>query len=206
MGYWPALDTVLEERINAEMQGMLSPEQELAMVENFFRSWMDSSMSRCWGAIQDSEQVLSVDNCELLFRTLIAPFGKDDPFSCIPPEFTATIGRPPTDWAFIGDAISDLFARWGMASSKKRRKTAAAEVASPVRAVTARRAAVQVQEEEPMDEGGHPQCTSEGDCIGSEADGLMQHILDGQAGDVYCDKCWDSFTRRNPNLEGVPVE
>merc|ERR1719215_1345633 len=166
-------------------------------------------MSRCWGAVQESESVLSVENCEMLFRTLIAPFGKDDPFSCIPPDFTATIGRPPTDWAFIGDAIGDLFSRWGMATSKRRKKAAAAEVSpEPVRAraTTSRRAAVQVQEEEPMNEEGHPQCTSEGDCIGSEADGLMQHMLNGEAGDVYCGACWESFTRRNPNLEGVAVE
>merc|ERR1712217_277745 len=199
MGYWPALDTVLEERINAEMQGMLSPEQELAMVENFFRSWMDSSMSRCWAAVQDAEQVLSVDNCELLFRTLIAPFGKEDPFSCIPPEFTATIGRPPTDWAFIGDALSDLFARWGMGgSSKKRRKTATEEVAAPVRAAPARRAPVRAEvhaDDDAMDDSGHPRCTSEGDCIGGAEDALIQHILNGEAGDLYCEKCWESFVR-----------
>ena len=33
---------------------------------------------------------------------------------------------------------------------------------------------------------GHPQCTSKEDCIGSAEDLLVQHILPGARGDIYC--------------------
>merc|ERR1712217_346105 len=97
----------------------------------------------------------------------------------------------------------------GGGSSKKRRKTATGEVAAPVRAAPARRAPVRAEvhvDDDAMDDSGNSRCTSEGDCIGSEQDGLIQHILNGEAGDLYCEKCWESFTRRNPQLEGVPAE
>lgn len=53
--------------------------------------------------------------------------------------------------------------------------------------------------------GGHPLCTSDEDCIGNPDCNLVQHILRGKPGDMYCQKCWDSFSARNTSLEGVPV-
>jgi len=54
--------------------------------------------------------------------------------------------------------------------------------------------------------GGHPLCTSDEDCIGNPDCKLVQHILRGKPGDMYCQECWDSFSMRNASLQGVPVD
>lgn len=54
--------------------------------------------------------------------------------------------------------------------------------------------------------GGHPFCTSDEDCIGGPDCKLIQHILRGKPGDMYCQKCWDSFSARNASLQGVEVD
>merc|ERR1712217_59344 len=200
--YWPALDEVLQQSLMADFQGWLSPEQELQRVEHFFRRWANESMNRCWGAIPDAETVLTVDIAETLFRTLLAPFGDEDPFSCVPQIFTETIGRPPTDWAFIGQALQEVFNQWGAGSSKKKRKAEAqvewAGAAAPAKKIAVAKAKAPA--------GGHPSCTSEADCIGGPEIPIIQHMLNGEAGDLYCQLCWDSFVKRNPELEGVPLE
>ena len=43
---------------------------------------------------------------------------------------------------------------------------------------------------------GHPQCTSKEDCIGSAEDRLVQHILPGARGDIYCTSCFSWFRER----------
>ena len=43
---------------------------------------------------------------------------------------------------------------------------------------------------------GHPQCTSKEDCIGSAEDLLVQHILPGARGDIYCTSCFSCFRER----------
>lgn len=53
---------------------------------------------------------------------------------------------------------------------------------------------------------GHPRCTSQEDCQGSEDDPLIRHILNGKPGDVYCRVCWTSFLDQNPTLEGDEEE
>jgi len=199
--YWPVLDEVLEATIDAEIQGWLSPEQELQRVELFMKRWIDDSMGRCFAAIQDSDSLLTADRTETLFRTLLAPFGNDDPFSCIPCLLTETIGRPPSDWAYITQALEELFASRGGPSKKRRKAAAVEEAAAPApvaRFVGNRKVAVKA--------AGHPSCTSETDCIGTTEDALIQHMMEGEAGDVYCQQCWDSFVRRNPQLEGVMLE
>jgi len=50
---------------------------------------------------------------------------------------------------------------------------------------------------------GHPECTSEADCIGNPTDNLVRHMLGGDAGDVYCQSCWESFLYQNKKLEGM---
>merc|ERR1712039_330059 len=126
--YWPALDEVLQQSLMADFQGWLSPEQELHRVEQFFQKWASDSMSRCWGAIQDSETILTPELAETLFRTLLAPFGDEDPFSCVPQIFTEQIGRPPSDWAFIAQCLTQVYSQWGPGAppqSKRARKAAA---------------------------------------------------------------------------------
>merc|ERR1711920_782432 len=127
--------------------------------------WANESMNRAWGAIPDAETILTQDVAETLFRTLLAPFGDEDPFSCVPQIFTETIGRPPTDWAFIGQALREVFSQWGPgggASKKKRKADSQVEwagAAAPAKKIVAAKAKVAAT--------GHPSCTSEADCIGT---------------------------------------
>jgi len=55
----------------------------------------------------------------------------------------------------------------------------------------------------PPEEGGHPECTSGTDCLGSPLDRLVRHMIEGEDGDVYCEACWHSFMYHNPDLEGI---
>jgi len=57
-------------------------------------------------------------------------------------------------------------------------------------------------ESEPSGDG-HPLCTSAEDCIGGPRDLLVRHLLEGEAGDVYCAACWESFYDQRLTLEGV---
>eukprot|EP00931_Biecheleriopsis_adriatica_P039661 TRINITY_DN2266_c0_g1_i1.p1 TRINITY_DN2266_c0_g1~~TRINITY_DN2266_c0_g1_i1.p1 ORF type:complete len:417 (-),score=110.36 TRINITY_DN2266_c0_g1_i1:89-1339(-) len=61
----------------------------------------------------------------------------------------------------------------------------------------------EVKDEIGESEGGHPECTSEEDCIGKPSDNLVRHMLEGDAGDVYCQTCWESFLSQNANLSGM---
>jgi len=251
------------------------PLGELAKLEGFMKKWMEDALTRSWNAVNDeSERLLTERNSASLFRKLMAPFGPDHPFSCVPGVLTQSIGRPPPNWAFIGQQVRSIFMSWQSqksgGSSKKRRKTAGsggeaiAEAAplSPIERTAASRrrrnrrepadlgdededagAALSAEEEElpaaseaeepdaeePLpedellaeppaavdddeeeqpedadDEQGHPQCTSQEDCLGSPSDGLIRHILHGNRGDCYCNTCWESFRQQNPLLEGQP--
>merc|ERR1712039_664320 len=97
---------------------------------------------------------------------------------------------------------------WGPGAppSKKARKAAAQAswAAAPASGASAARAPV-VKKAVAVAQSGHPSCTSEADCIGSPTTQIIQHMIDGEAGDLYCKLCWDSFVKRNPELEGVPV-
>eukprot|EP00929_Paragymnodinium_shiwhaense_P071069 TRINITY_DN36102_c0_g1_i1.p1 TRINITY_DN36102_c0_g1~~TRINITY_DN36102_c0_g1_i1.p1 ORF type:complete len:484 (-),score=76.35 TRINITY_DN36102_c0_g1_i1:158-1609(-) len=55
---------------------------------------------------------------------------------------------------------------------------------------------------------GHASCTSRDECIGSPQSRLVQHLVvhAPETGDVYCEPCWCTFVRRNPNLEGTFLE
>lgn len=304
--YWPALDEVLGPVVlQEELQGALSPAQELKHVEAFARRWMDDAMCRAWVSIEQAEEVLTKETVEHLFLALVAPFGADDPFSCMPRALMEQIGRPPVDWPFVAQAVEDLFASWGRqasggggASSRKKRKTGGGTLAEqeeetdaidkflskakpkaapqqrsmiptakrlpgsagavqqkrggqqakvftpsePYLRPTALKARTkfkgflkskkeeeeeeqaeepggEAEEEEEAEEGaaedeeeaeeeaaaGHPRCTSDEDCIGSPECHLIQHYIGGKPGDIYCESCWESFARRNPTLEGVPV-
>merc|ERR1711982_128776 len=98
---------------------------DLARVENFTKKWLEDSMNRAWGSIDQCGEKLSEGNVARLFQNLVAPFGDDHPFSCIPGALTEKIGRPPRDWAYIRQAVKNLFSSWQRHSggSSKKRKT-----------------------------------------------------------------------------------
>jgi len=188
------------------------------LVEDFMKKWLDDSMRRAWSAIQSNESIITEGNVCRLFQHLMAPFGNDHPFCCIPVVFTRKIGQPPREWPFIRTAVKDLFRSWSEESSmpmaKKKRKMnhsapsiVKAEIKEEVNDHVASSTYVDedvLRQVEPG--GGHPMCTSVEDCIGSISDPLVQHMLGSEEGDVYCQTCWESFLKKNPTLRGVFYE
>jgi len=114
------------------------PLEKLQRVEIFIRKWIDDSMRRAWCSLEAVEDTLT-DKCVLrLFQALVAPFGDEHPYSCIPDCLTRGIGRPPREWKFIGQVVKQLFHTWkieamssgiGGSSRKRRKGSSAAPVA-----------------------------------------------------------------------------
>ena len=127
--YWAVLDEVLHE-VNMEDGLLVPPLADVPMwrqrVEQFMKKWIDRSMCRVWGAIEQSERVLTHHSVAQLFLDLCTPFGVQDPFTCMPRVLIEFSGRPPPDWSFITQAVEELFCEWNSGradgSSKKRRK------------------------------------------------------------------------------------
>jgi len=90
---------------------------DLQRVELFTKTWMESSMNRAWQAIETSPKLLSQENIVLLFQNLLAPFGDEHPFSCVPAGFTQRIGRPPRDWPYLWNEARRLCLSWGQPAS-----------------------------------------------------------------------------------------
>mmetsp|Transcript_20179 Transcript_20179/g.46633 ORF Transcript_20179/g.46633 Transcript_20179/m.46633 type:complete len:357 (-) Transcript_20179:20-1090(-) len=206
--YWPALDEVLNDgTLHREMMYGLDQNTELKRVESFVKRWLDDAMSRSWAALENAGEAPGPEMLSELLRHLIAPFGTESPFSCLPAALTEGLGRPPPDWAFIRTCSTELIAIWNgeipHPAAKRRRK------GPPRRGGGAwQEDSVAVEEPEELGGGGGgcPKCTSEEDCIGSPVSPLIRHMHNGKAGDIYCKPCWESFRQRNPSLKGVPEE
>jgi len=100
------------------------PDQQ--RVEIFMGVWMESSMGRAWQAIENSEMLLSPDTITGLFSYLVAPFGEEHPFSCVPAALTQNTGRPPSGWPFIWQNAQYLFNSWlepSFGASTKKKKS-----------------------------------------------------------------------------------
>eukprot|EP00927_Polykrikos_kofoidii_P040854 TRINITY_DN3484_c0_g1_i1.p1 TRINITY_DN3484_c0_g1~~TRINITY_DN3484_c0_g1_i1.p1 ORF type:complete len:395 (-),score=71.35 TRINITY_DN3484_c0_g1_i1:95-1279(-) len=52
----------------------------------------------------------------------------------------------------------------------------------------------------------HPRCTQSDDCIGDSSCGLVQHLLNGIKGDVYCTGCWKAIHQRYIEEGNPPPE
>lgn len=96
-----------------EARADVRPLEDLQRVEVFMRVWMDNSMGRAWQAIDQSDRLLTHETVVRLFQNLVAPFGEDHPFSCVPAALTKRIGRPPRDWPFIWTEARRLCLSWG---------------------------------------------------------------------------------------------
>lgn len=83
---------------------------DLQKVELFTRRWIDVSMGKLWQVFENAGILMAEDTIVNLFGDLVAPFGEEHPFSCIPAALTATIGRPPRDWPFLLDAATEFIA------------------------------------------------------------------------------------------------
>eukprot|EP00930_Biecheleria_cincta_P082537 TRINITY_DN72254_c0_g1_i1.p1 TRINITY_DN72254_c0_g1~~TRINITY_DN72254_c0_g1_i1.p1 ORF type:complete len:495 (-),score=102.59 TRINITY_DN72254_c0_g1_i1:75-1559(-) len=94
------------------------PMADLERVEIFCRAWIETSMGKAWSALETAGDLMTLDNLVWLFQDLVAPFGEEHPFSCVPAALTLSIGRPPRDWPFLTSAIGQFLADWHGQSSK----------------------------------------------------------------------------------------
>jgi hypothetical protein len=212
--YEPAVEKVLND---------MTPMDEIERVQIFTKAWIEDATCRAWGGLHDqAEEVLNHENLVNMFDHLLRPFGEDHEFSAIPRVLCAEHGPPPPGWDFLPQVVEDLFTQWANSDampSRKRKKKATEddaefdalfdeEVEEPVQPVKTKPVAKKTSAKKKVktESTGHPSCTSGADCAGSLENGLVQHILEEGPGDLYCDVCWTSFTERNPDLEGVPVE
>ena len=188
-------------------------------------------MGRAWTSLENSEQVLTPGNVSRLFQNLIAPFGESHEYSCIPIMFIETIGRPPRNWKFLRMTVQNMFRSWKEGSNgaqtakrfKKADKSANDDMEvlpaedtedGSTGATNTSHAKEEVDADADKDgdfgennakeseTGPHPECTSEEDCVGKPSDNLVRHMLEGDAGDVYCQSCWESFLSQNATLDG----
>ena len=172
------------------------------VVEAFVRKWMGDGLSRIWSVMSDEKRGELTESLAVkLFHRLIAPFGVEHEFSCIPCTLYTNIGRPPPDWDFVANSARNIFRSWEQQSSGSSKKKPA------VRARLEEAPGADFHEEEPApdergSDQGHPRCTSGADCQGSSRDPLIQHLVDGAVGDIYCEKCWKSFLEMHPALKG----
>lgn len=217
--YWPALDEALASSMSrAHLQR--PPQEDLRHVEEFMRAWIHDSMGRAWSALPsmnaDGDSVLTEDLMCKLFQRLLVPLGEEHPFSCVSSDLTSRIGRPPHDWKFIRQAVRELASGQAHGGGRKRKSNNQGgggdwqggkrkNIGRPKKEAEADGEGVQAEQAQGNPDK-HPRCTSEEDCLGSSADQLVRHNLNGQPADVYCITCWESFLQRNPSLEGDIVE
>eukprot|EP00928_Gymnodinium_smaydae_P044589 TRINITY_DN29733_c0_g1_i2.p2 TRINITY_DN29733_c0_g1~~TRINITY_DN29733_c0_g1_i2.p2 ORF type:complete len:413 (-),score=85.14 TRINITY_DN29733_c0_g1_i2:6-1244(-) len=75
-------------------------------VELFVREWVRGCVHRC---VQSLSFLVKEEEMLSLFQNLMAPFGEDHPFSCVPMALTQRIGRPPHDWGPLRRSLRDAF-------------------------------------------------------------------------------------------------
>jgi len=89
---------------------------DLQRVEYFTRSWIHYGIGKVWQAAEQGG-LMNAESMAMLFQELLAPFGEEHPFSCVPGVLTQTIGRPPRDWDFLQEAVREFFLNWNSAGS-----------------------------------------------------------------------------------------
>ncbi|CAE7345337.1 hypothetical protein AK812_SmicGene34959 [Symbiodinium microadriaticum] len=86
---------------------------DLQRVELFTRAWVDTAMNKSYSVLEQAEgNLMNADSVVQLFQELLAPFGEEHPFSCIPAVLTQSIGRPPKDWDFLQETVRQFFLLW----------------------------------------------------------------------------------------------
>ncbi len=104
-GLKSAHERAREETLAAPMR------DDLQRVEFFTRSWIHNSMGKAWQAIEQGG-LMNPESVVMLFQELLAPFGEEHPFSCVPGVLSQSIGRPPRDWEFLQEAVREFFVNW----------------------------------------------------------------------------------------------
>jgi hypothetical protein len=189
-------------------------------VELFAKKWIQHSMRRMWSHVWQSDRAIAEQQVLGLFRDLLAPFGEESAYSCIPSCFTRQLGRPPREWPFLRNCVGELvevhFPGTGTTPLSKRRRGGCATETTRVPDGDCHRAEAGIgcanfdghdlePEQLPMilAAPGHPGCTSQEDCVGDMNDRLVTNIVDGYLRDTYCESCWRSFLDIDPSLTGL---
>lgn len=192
--------------------------EDLRVVQEFIKSWMNDSMKRAWNSLPaadaQSTDTLPSDVVSQLFEGLVVPFGEENPFTCIPGAILERIGRPPAGWDYCRTAAEEVMNQYngeddGGPARKKRRGGGGEDWQEQGGAAWGARQGKNRGGKGNQGKGrsaagavGNPSCTSSVDCVGRETDRLVQHVLHGKPADIYCETCWLSFSARNPTLEG----
>lgn len=128
----------------AREETLASPlHDDLQRVEFFTKSWIHHSMGKAWQAIEQGG-LMNPESVVMLFQELLAPFGEEHPFSCVPGVLSQSIGRPPRDWEFLQEAVGEFFLNWNSAGAteptyggnKRRGYKRPAQAPGPVGAVS----------------------------------------------------------------------
>mmetsp|Transcript_49653 Transcript_49653/g.118243 ORF Transcript_49653/g.118243 Transcript_49653/m.118243 type:complete len:337 (-) Transcript_49653:61-1071(-) len=104
------------------------PDREKA--EMFLKEWIESSMNRAWGPLQDTD-ALSEDNMMELWRRVVYPFGVRNEFSTVPQELLRRRLRGSFH-SFTDNTVRSLVRSWESESSRpaKRRNKSSRAVPS----------------------------------------------------------------------------
>lgn len=112
--YWPAFDEVADSHAfrtsKSRRGGGPNEARDLQFVQDFTQRWIEDAMGRVWSSIDRS--IMNEESFVRLFQSLVAPFGLENDFSCMPGVLLESIGRPPPDWDFITQTVRDLVHQW----------------------------------------------------------------------------------------------
>jgi hypothetical protein len=211
----PALEKVLGSTAFQQARQRFDERNDLKLVENFAKEWIEEVANRIWGTYENNPDLDLEGTLTALFQRLVAPFGVESEFTCIPGVLCGRIGRPPPDWDHIPKVVDQVVNKWNGGSqgpAKKRKKEDDASAVPASRPFVAfggsagkKKGSVQQEATEYAEDEaavGHPLCTSLENCIGNPEDRTVRHLLKGVPADTYCEPCWESFRARHPNLEG----
>ena len=98
-------------------------------VQTFMEKWIADSLDKLWCILRD---LLTEEVAVNLFEELIAPFGQDNEYSCVPWQLWKDIGRPPPHWNIVREQVHDVFERWQDAPRRRvRRRTGGRDDGEP---------------------------------------------------------------------------
>merc|ERR1712137_272322 len=104
-GYWTGFDESLEGLNPKVVLGRAGAEADLEAVTRFLDRWVNASMARAWGVMQENPDLLKEGTVTELFERLIRPYGDEHDYSCIPPVFVERIGKPPIRWQALRQIV-----------------------------------------------------------------------------------------------------
>lgn len=99
-----------------EAKSHSAPKHALERVQLFLQLWIDGSMGRVWQSVDGAEVIFTAKSISTLFGHLIAPYGEEHPFSCVPAVLTQKIGRPPSSWDFLEECVARYLRDGGVRS------------------------------------------------------------------------------------------